>query len=136
MKVFNFIVFNTELERNIFLDKLEDLVKIEMEAQLNMKEWSLKMSDGVIVHAYSRLPKGTPIGHIHFLHGMEEQSGRYDTAADYFIEQGYIVSAHDHRGHGKTAEMNGTRGHFADKNGFSKVVNDTFEVVSFMRSTY
>lgn len=101
-----------------------------------MNEWSLKMSDGVIVYAHSRLPKGTPIGHIHFLHGMEEHSGRYDTAADYFIEQGYIVSAHDHRGHGKTAEMNGTRGHFADKNGFSKVVNDTFEVVSFMKSTY
>lgn len=115
---------------------LKDRFNLRKGGILLMKEWSLEMSDGVVVYAYSRQPEGTTVGHIHILHGMEEHSGRYESSADFFVKQGYIVTGHDHRGHGRTAEMNGKRGHFADKNGFNRVVEDAYEVISFMKDEY
>ena len=56
-------------------------------------------------------------------HGMAEHSGRYARLAQAFCDQDYGVYAPDLRGHGKTAE-NGTLGHFADDDGWCKVVSD------------
>ena len=75
-----------------------------------------------------------PKGHIHLLHGMAEHIGRYEEFAQYLAGKGYIVSGHDHRGHGKTAELNGIKGHFADEDGFDRVVQDAYEVVTHLRS--
>ena len=36
-------------------------------------------------------------------HGMLEHSLRYDRAGCLMAEAGFVFSAHDHRGHGKTA---------------------------------
>lgn len=101
-----------------------------------MEKLTLEMSDGMYVYASSRQPKGKIKGHIHFLHGMAEHSGRYDVAAEFFIAQGYVVTAHDHRGHGKTAAMNGKRGHFGDEFGFDRVVEDASEVIAFMKDMH
>ena len=87
------------------------------------------MSDGFLLYAYCEHPKGEPIGHIHILHGMAEHSGRYESSREFFIEQGHIVSGTDHRGHGKTATLNGMKGTFSDANGFTRVVEAADEVV-------
>lgn len=97
---------------------------------------TLEMSDGMNIYATSRQPKGEIKGHIHILHGMAEHSGRYDVAAEFFMGQGYVVTAHDHRGHGRTAAMNGKRGHFGDEFGFDRVVEDAFEVISYMKEMH
>lgn len=99
-----------------------------------MNEFTLNMSDGFSVYAFSKQPEGKPIGHIHILHGMAEHSGRYESSIEFFNRQGYLVTGHDHRGHGKTAELNGTKGHFADEAGFDRVVEDAFEVMSHMKT--
>lgn len=101
-----------------------------------MEVLTLEMSDGINIYASSRQPQGHIKGHIHFLHGMAEYSGRYDVAAEFFVSQDYIVTAHDHRGHGKTAAMNGQRGHFGDEAGFDRVVEDAFEVISYMKEKH
>lgn len=101
-----------------------------------MKELTLEMSDGVKVYATVREPEREVIGHMHILHGMAEHSGRYDRVANYFVERGYIVTAHDHRGHGRTVEMNGKRGYFTKSNGFHRVVEDAHEVIRHMKSHY
>lgn len=100
-----------------------------------VKELTLEMSDGFSVYAFVKRPEVKPIGHIHIFHGMAEHIGRYETTIQFFVEQGYIVSGHDHRGHGKSAELNGLKGHFADKNGFNRVVEDASEIITHVRST-
>jgi len=101
-----------------------------------MREATLEMSDGFLVHAIVMKPEGNPVGHIHLLHGMSEHIGRYEEFAHYLVGKGYIVSGHDHRGHGKTAKMNGMKGHLADEEGFGHVVQDAFEVISNLREQY
>lgn len=72
-------------------------------------------------------------GHVHIIHGMAEHSGRYREFIEALHEQGFSVSFHDQRGHGKTAERNGHTGFFADQDGFSRVVEDAQEAIRFAR---
>ena len=69
------------------------------------------------------LPEGPLNAVILLSHGMAEHSARYARLAQALCAQGYGVYAPDQRGHGKTAE-NGVLGHFADKDGWRKVVGD------------
>lgn len=79
---------------------------------------------------YARYEPPNPIGHIHIIHGMAEHIGRYEEFAEYLASRGFVVSAHDQRGHGKTAERNGIQGYFADDNGFERVVEDAHTVIT------
>lgn len=101
-----------------------------------MREITIEMTDGFLVHSVVLQPEGEPKGHIHLLHGMAEHIARYEEFAHYLAGQGYVVSGHDHRGHGKTAELNGQLGHFADAGGFERVVQDVYEVVADLRTKY
>ncbi|MES2821667.1 MAG: alpha/beta hydrolase [Pseudomonadota bacterium] len=56
-------------------------------------------------------------------HGMAEHSERYARFAQALVAAGYAVYAHDQRGHGRTAQR-GVLGHFADQDGWAKVVHD------------
>lgn len=46
--------------------------------------------------------KVEPMAILQITHGMGEHSGRYSHVGRYFSECGFIVVAHDHRGHGHT----------------------------------
>lgn len=94
------------------------------------------MSDGFSVYAFSCAPKGNPIGHIHLLHGMAEHIARYGEFVENLVGKGFIVSGHDHRGHGKTVDFNGKLGYFAESNGFDRVVQDAHEVITTMRTAH
>lgn len=91
------------------------------------------MSDGHTIHVVKYESETTPIGHIHLLHGMAEHIGRYEDFANYLVNLGYVVSGHDHRGHGRTAEKNGLLGFFAEVNGFDRVTEDVREVLLHVR---
>ena len=95
-----------------------------------------QMSDGHVVFTSKFEPEGTCIGHIHILHGMAEHSGRYEKFARELSAIGYVVTMHDHRGHGKTALRNGKLGFFAEEDGFARVVEDVHEIVSVMHAPY
>ena len=43
-----------------------------------------------------------PRGVIQIVHGMVEHVGRYDEFARFLVEQGFVVCAADHIGHGKS----------------------------------
>lgn len=89
-----------------------------------MEQW-IEASDGHVLFTRLLKPQGESIGHIHLLHGMAEHSGRYLPFAENLVAEGYTVSMHDHRGHGRTAEQNGAPfGFFAEQDGFLQAVKD------------
>lgn len=56
-------------------------------------------------------------------HGMAEHGARYARLAAELVAAGHEVYALDQRGHGRTAER-GVLGHYADADGWNKVVGD------------
>jgi len=71
-------------------------------------------------------------GWVHIMHGMAEHSARYAGLAAYLNQQGYQVTADDHRGHGKTAEANGNLYHFADSDGWNQMVDDQLQLIEHL----
>ena len=61
---------------------------------------------------------------IHILHGMTEDAIRYDEFAEKLVEAGFLVYAHDHRGHGFTAKDLDSLGYQAENDGFQWMIDD------------
>src|SRR5699024_7997662 len=49
---------------------------------------------------------------------------------------GFHVYGSDHRGHGKTGDKQGLLGYFTDNDGFSKVVDDLYEITKRIKKQY
>src|SRR5262245_43446922 len=58
-------------------------------------------ADGLDLYWRAWLP-ARPRTLLLFLHGLGEHSGRYATAAAYFVDRGYACYAADHRSHGQS----------------------------------
>jgi len=71
-------------------------------------EYSFNTSDGLTLFAQSWLPDQEKRGLVLLNHGLGEHSGRYAHLGEMLAEAGYITSAFDLRGHGKSG---GRRGH-------------------------
>ncbi len=63
---------------------------------------------------YYKWEKQNPKAILQIIHGMGEHAGRYAKHAENFTEEGYVVYANDHRGHGFTAESVDRIGYFDD----------------------
>lgn len=83
----------------------------------------LTASDAAALYVNHWFPEQPPKAVIMIAHGMAEHSGRYARLAAALVAAGYAVYAHDQRGHGRTAQR-GVLGHFADQDGWHKVVGD------------
>lgn len=77
------------------------------------------------VHAW---PVAEPRAIVHISHGMAEHAGRYARLAKALNTAGYAVYAHDHRGHGLSVGNDEQMGHYADQNGWLKVLGDVDQV--------
>lgn len=62
----------------------------------------IKSFDGKEIFTREWADVQNPCGVVQISHGMNEYSGRYEDFAKRLNEQGYIVVASDHRGHGET----------------------------------
>ncbi|WP_019413756.1 alpha/beta fold hydrolase [Paenisporosarcina sp. TG20] len=93
----------------------------------------VKMSDEQEIYTVIYKPEETPIGHVHILHGLAEHIGRYEEFAQFLVLNGYVVSGHDHRGHGYTGIKQNQIGFFTDKDGFERVTEDVREVLHAVR---
>lgn len=94
---------------------------------------SVAADDGHIIHCRISEPEGVPHGVIQILHGLAEHCARYGRFAAVARAHGYVVVTHDHRGHGPNAEV---LGHFADENGFDKVLADVGTVNSWLHKRW
>ncbi len=90
----------------------------------------------IFVRKWSPETSSQPRAIVHILHGMAEHCSRYEPIAECLVEQGYVVFAHDHRGHGHSVPQGGLLGHYADANGWQLVVADTSKVNEAIRKQY
>lgn len=98
----------------------------------------MRMSDGkkIVVHRWMPDKKTPVIGLIQLSHGMIEYAMRYDAFGEQLAEKGFVLYAHDHRGHGETAETADELGYLADVDGFQRVVLDLREVLNRLKADY
>jgi alpha-beta hydrolase superfamily lysophospholipase len=70
---------------------------------MNETELTLTAADGTKVAGYCWRGVDAPKAIVQIAHGMGEHAARYRRVAEALTKAGYVVYAHDHRGHGKTA---------------------------------
>lgn len=70
---------------------------------------------------------------VQIVHGMEEHQERYENFAHFLNQNGYCVLTTDLRGHGNTAK---TLGHFDNKKGYDKLVNDQIKIRELIETLY
>ena len=80
--------------------------------------------DATPLYGYQWAPGIAPRAMIHIVHGLAEYGARYDRTARLLAERGYLVFAHDHRGHGLTAAAPERCGMFAERDGWNRAVKD------------
>lgn len=108
---------------------------------MTTKNFFQEMSDGMEVCVNRWIPETDPKAIILISHGMAEHSLRYDRIASYFTDAGFLVSAHDHRGHGRTAQKQAEKGepgfgYLADKKGAQRVKDDILEISKKLREDF
>lgn len=69
-------------------------------------------TDGLPLTTYAWEGLAEPRAVVQISHGLAEHAGRYDRLATALNAAGYLVYAHDHRGHGGTGESAGSLGSF------------------------
>lgn len=105
---------------------------------MELKEWDLTLRDNHKLHMYEWKPTNikNTIGVVQLVHGSAEHAKRYDDFAKYLVNNGYIVVAEDHRGHGKTAQNKEDLGFFAEENGWETIIDDLSEVTTYIKKTF
>ncbi|GMA49732.1 alpha/beta hydrolase [Alicyclobacillus contaminans] len=79
--------------------------------------------DGTELYVYEWLPDTAPTGILHVVHGMCETAERYRRFANAACDAGWLVLAHDQRGHGRTAPTPQDLGHLGP-DGFQRMLDD------------
>lgn len=110
---------------------------------MSLKSYTFTTTDGteLWVNRWIPEPECEIKGVIQFHHGLAEHSLRYDRLGSILSENGWVFSAYDMRGHGKTAEMaqakgTGKFGKLADKNGFCIAIQDLNQMVDELKKEY
>jgi len=75
-------------------------------------------------------PEQKPLAIVQLVHGIAEHVERYDPFAAWLNDQGYLVVAQDHMGHGKTCNDSQPKGYF--HGGWFSAAEDTY---ALLRST-
>ena len=71
-----------------------------------------------------RWPVDKPKAMVQIVHGGAEHGGRYTKLAKALNTKGYTVYSEDHRGHGRTGEINTKLGDMGEANAFERVCDD------------
>lgn len=81
------------------------------------------------------VPDGEAKGIFQIAHGMTEYKERYEPLARFLCENGYIVGAMDHRGHGDSVKEKKDLGYFGDTRA-EAIVEDTFLFTKELKKRY
>ncbi|SHG69062.1 Lysophospholipase, alpha-beta hydrolase superfamily [Thermosyntropha lipolytica DSM 11003] len=87
----------------------------------------------IYLHSWAKV--SSPRGVVQIFHGMAEHGKRYERLARYLNEQGLVVFADDHRGHGRTAGSLENLGYIGE-DGFNLIVEDEYKISCWLREKY
>lgn len=89
-------------------------------------EYYFTSSDGkTLIHVNQWTPLGREIrGIVQIAHGVAEYGARYAPFAQYLCQNGFVVVANDHLGHGQSVVDGCPMVYFGDENGWEHVVDD------------
>lgn len=101
-------------------------------------EFYFPSSDGkTLIHVNQWTPSGVPLrGVVQIAHGVAEYGARYTSFARFLAEQGFVVAANDHLGHGLSVAPGAPRLFFAERNGWGYVVKDLTALQERMAGLY
>lgn len=86
------------------------------------------------IHGCRWTPEGEPKAVLQIIHGIAEYIERYDEFANFLTEQGYLVVAEDHMGHGKSVGENGVQGYFTG--GWFAAVEDSYHLLKMTKAEF
>lgn len=92
-------------------------------------------ADGLAIAAYRWDPSGDPRAIAQITHGVGEYAERYEPLAGALTERGYVVYAHDHRGHGASLRPGRTAGEIGES-GWTELVADIGRMGAAARSDH
>lgn len=92
---------------------------------------SIKQKDGYTIKLAHYVCPAKPKASILILHGMAEHQKRYQSFAEYLVNQGYDVYCYDHRGHGTERKLS-ELGYFGPENGYQLVIDDVMAVNNYI----
>ncbi len=89
-------------------------------------EYFFPSSDGkTLIHVNQWTPAGREIrGVVQISHGVAEYGARYAPFARFLCDNGFVVVANDHLGHGQSLIEGRPRVYLGDENGWEHVVDD------------
>ena len=87
------------------------------------------------VQAWIYVPAAEPIGVIQLVHGFGEHSRRYLHMISHFLDAGFVVTADDHVGHGRTAALSDTWGNWGEK-GSHTMMEDEHTLTGLVKEKY
>ena len=95
-----------------------------------VSEYFIPSSDGkTLVHVDQWTPVGRKIvGVVQIAHGVAEYAKRYEPFAKYLCDNGFVVVANDHLGHGQSVVGDGPMVYFGEEDGWQHVVDDMEEL--------
>ncbi len=89
------------------------------------------------LHAVRWEPENTEvIGVLQIVHGMAEHVDRYEAFAEYLTQKGFVVTADDHLGHGKSVQEGGIQGYFCKQDAATVVVRDVHRLKKLTQEQY
>lgn len=103
---------------------------------MRREDFYFDSKDGVDkIHAVRWEPDGEAVGVLQIVHGMAEHVDRYEDFATYLTDKGYVVTADDHLGHGKSVRDN-LYGYFCEKDPATVVVDDVYSLTKITKEKY
>ena len=106
-----------------------------MTTQVEKQTFIFSAADDTQVHCH-RWPLEKPTAIVQIVHGGAEHAGRYQGLAQALNARGYAVYAEDHRGHGRTGEINTSLGDMGAANAFERVCDDVLALGRRAKTEY
>ena len=88
------------------------------------------------IHAIRYIPEGEVKAILQITHGMVEYIERYEAFALFLNSKGFLVTGHDHLGHGKSVNSKEEWGYFAKDDGNRAVLYDVYQLTQITKEKY